>query len=73
MTTLTANPTPSLAQILASIAPQKRGFDLFGFGLGYRAYQTYTHLSAMSDSQLNSLGLKRAELAGVAMDSVSNR
>ena len=56
-----------LRGIAEALAPGSFRFDPLGFVSGYKAYQIYTGLSAKSDAELTALGLKRADLPGVAM------
>lgn len=60
-----------LQDIIAAIAPKRSGFDPLGLVSGYRAYLVFTHLNAKTDSELAAIGLKRADIAKVAIGTIS--
>ncbi|MBD3677917.1 MAG: hypothetical protein HUJ27_05870 [Rhodobacteraceae bacterium] len=61
-------PTANLQDLIAAIAPKRGTFDLLGLVSGYRAYAIFTELNAKSDAELAALGLKRQDVARVAMN-----
>ena len=54
-------PTRRLADLVADIAPARRGFDPLGIAAGMRAYRIYATLDAKSDAELAELGLARTD------------
>lgn len=56
--------------LIEEVAPRRFSHDFLGLLSGYRAYQVYTRLSAMSDAELADLGVRRQDLARVAMEAV---
>ncbi len=73
MTTMTAKPTADFNAILEAIAPARGSFSFFGLLDGYRTYQVFTHLNALSDEDLESYGLSRRDLPKVALQTVQAR
>ncbi len=62
--------TPSLSEIANAIAPKGGLKDFFGLLSGLRAYRVYTALESRSDPELRAMGLTRADLPRVAMQTM---
>jgi len=72
MTVSTSHNTlaPSLREIANAIAPKGGLKDFYGLLSGLRAYRVYTALESRSDPELRAMGLTRADLPRVAMESI---
>lgn len=70
MTTAVLTPSGDLLTLIEEVAPKRFSYDFLGLLSGYRAYQVYTHLRAMSDAELAALGVRRHDLARLAMETV---
>ena len=63
-------PARSLREIAESVAPKGQLKDFFGLLTGLRAYRVYTALESRSEPELRKMGLTRADLPRVAMETI---